>query len=77
MQPAESKHGVITENREKDYAQERHYEFRSLSVEPLWAPVKLPLFDIDWVIVGGKSGSGAKPFEGGHAANLLHTFVSR
>lgn len=37
--------------------------FRGLSVEPLWTPVVLPLDGIDWVVVGGESGSGAKPFQ--------------
>lgn len=40
---------------------------RGLSLEPLWqriAPKKLNLSDIDWVIVGGESGSGdqTRPF---------------
>jgi protein gp37 len=38
-------------------------KFHGLSVEPLWSPVELPLDGIDWVIVGGESGAGAKPFE--------------
>jgi protein gp37 len=37
---------------------------RFLSVEPLLGPIpKLPLTDIDWVIVGGESGPGARPME--------------
>ena len=36
--------------------------FRGLSVEPLWGEVDLPLAGIDWCIVGGQSGPGAKPF---------------
>jgi len=38
-------------------------KFRGLSVEPLWTPVTLPLEGINWVVVGGESGSGAKPFQ--------------
>ncbi len=35
---------------------------RFLSVEPLIAPIPgLPLAEIDWVIVGGESGPGARP----------------
>ena len=34
---------------------------RFLSVEPLLGPVNLDLGDIDWVIVGGESGPGARP----------------
>ena len=36
---------------------------RFLSVEPLLGPVKLNLKGIDWVIVGGESGSGHRPME--------------
>ena len=37
---------------------------RFLSIEPLLAPVgKLELTDIDWVIVGGESGPGARPMD--------------
>ena len=33
-----------------------------LSVEPLLSPVRLELRDIEWVIVGGESGRGCRPF---------------
>jgi protein gp37 len=37
---------------------------RFLSLEPLLGPIlKLPLRGIDWVIVGGESGPGARPME--------------
>ena len=37
---------------------------RFLSMEPLLGPVKrLPLAGIDWVIVGGESGPGARPMQ--------------
>jgi len=37
---------------------------RFLSIEPLIGPVaRLPLQQIDWVIVGGESGPGARPME--------------
>ena len=37
---------------------------RSLSVEPLLGPIRqLPLHGIDWVIVGGESGPGARPMD--------------
>jgi protein gp37 len=37
---------------------------RFLSVEPLLGPIpKLPLRGIDWVILGGESGPGARPME--------------
>lgn len=37
---------------------------RFLSVEPLLGPIpRLPLTRIDWVIVGGESGPGARPME--------------
>ena len=35
-----------------------------LNLEPLLGPIsKLPLRGIDWVIVGGESGPGARPME--------------
>ena len=37
---------------------------RFLSIEPLLAPIpRLPLGSIDWVIVGGESGPGARPMK--------------
>lgn len=37
---------------------------RFLSVEPLLGPIpRLPLRGVDWVIVGGESGPGARPME--------------
>jgi protein gp37 len=36
---------------------------RGLSVEPLWGQVELPLEGIDWVIVGGESGTEARAFD--------------
>lgn len=39
-------------------------EVRFLSVEPLLGPIqRLPLAGINWVIVGGESGRGARPIE--------------
>jgi len=46
-------------------------KFRGLSVEPLWSPVTLPLCGINWVIVGGESGSGAKPFNLDWARDII------
>jgi protein gp37 len=44
------------------HLQEVNAGIRFLSIEPLIAPVgKLNLFGIDWVIVGGESGPGARP----------------
>lgn len=43
---------------------------RGLSVEPLWEGVELDLSGIDWVIVGGESGSHPKPFELNWARSL-------
>lgn len=47
-------------------------KFRGLSVEPLWSPVKLPLDGIDWLIVGGESGVGAKPFQLEWVRDIIH-----
>jgi len=39
-------------------------QVKFVSIEPLIGPVgKLNLRDIDWVIVGGESGSGARPMD--------------
>jgi protein gp37 len=46
------------------HLQEAPAGVRFLSVEPLIGPVgKLDLTDIDWVILGGKSGPGARPMK--------------
>lgn len=37
---------------------------RFLSCEPLLGPIKIELAQIDWVIVGGESGPGARPMNG-------------
>jgi len=44
--------------------------FKGLSVEPLWDRVELPLVGVDWCIVGGQSGDGAKPFDLAWAEDL-------
>ncbi len=44
--------------------------FKGLSVEPLWDRVELPLVGVDWCIVGGQSGDGAKPFDLAWALDL-------
>ncbi len=44
------------------HIQETGAKVKFLSVEPLLGPIpKLPLTGIDWVIVGGESGPGARP----------------
>jgi len=46
------------------HLQEAPASMRFLSLEPLLGPLgKLVLTDIDWVIVGGESGPGARPME--------------
>jgi protein gp37 len=47
-------------------------EVKFLSVEPLLQDLgSLDLSDIDWVIVGGESGPGARPMQEGWVQNLL------
>ena len=58
--------GVSVENEKYSFRSELlrkvPAQVRFLSVEPLIGPIpKLPLADIDWVIVGGESGPGARP----------------
>lgn len=59
--------GVSVENQQYAF-RARHLKqvpaaVRFLSVEPLIGPVKLDLDGIDWVIVGGESGPGARPID--------------
>jgi protein gp37 len=51
---------------------------RFLSVEPLLAPIpSLPLTGIDWVIVGGESGPGARPMEADWVREIRDRCVER
>ena len=52
----------LTINRVQQLQQVR-CKYRGLSVEPLWEEVELPLDGIDWLIVGGESGTSARPFD--------------
>ncbi len=58
------------------YSRIRHLQgvdapIRFLSCEPLLAPLDdLPLAGIDWVIVGGESGAGARPMEAAWARSI-------
>ncbi len=59
--------GVSVENQKYAF-RTRHLKevpaaVRFLSVEPLLGPVELDLDRIDWVIVGGESGIGARPID--------------
>jgi len=58
--------GVSVENEDYtfriDYLRETHAQVKFLSLEPLLGPLSsLNLTGIDWVIVGGESGPGARP----------------
>jgi protein gp37 len=60
--------GVTVENAEYthriDHLRSTGASIKFLSLEPLLSPVHdLNLMDIDWVIVGGESGPGARPIE--------------
>jgi len=44
--------------------------FKGLSVEPLWEQVTIAMNDVDWCIVGGQSGFGARPFDLAWARSL-------
>ena len=47
-----------------DHLRETHAHVKFLSLEPLLAPLPhLDLRMIDWVIVGGESGPGARPMD--------------
>ena len=47
-----------------DHVRQTHAQVKFLSLEPLLGPLpELNLHDIDWVIVGGESGPGARPIK--------------
>ncbi len=49
-----------------------------LSLEPLLGPIpRLPLKEIDWVIVGGESGPGARPIEVDWARRIRDRCIDR
>ena len=48
-----------------DHLRNTNAKTKFLSIEPLIGPInKLDLTNIDWVIVGGESGPGARPLKG-------------
>jgi len=60
--------GVSVENQDYtfriDHLRETHAHIKFLSLEPLLGPLSdLDLRGIDWVIVGGESGPGARPIK--------------
>ena len=60
--------GVTVESSEYlyrvDHLRDVPAKVRFLSLEPLLGPLsKLSLFGIDWLIVGGESGPGARPMD--------------
>jgi protein gp37 len=60
--------GVSVESQEYvhriDHLRQTHAHTKFLSVEPLLGPLaNLDLSEIDWVIVGGESGPGARPMD--------------
>jgi protein gp37 len=66
--PAHMWFGVSVENRQSTsriaHLQKTRATIRFLSIEPLIGPVgELCLENIDWVIVGGESGHGARPMK--------------
>ena len=60
--------GVSVENADSsfriDHLRRTEARTKFLSIEPLLGPIpNLDLSDIDWVIVGGESGPGARPMK--------------
>ncbi len=67
--------GVTVENEEYryriDHLRKTHARLKFLSLEPLLGPVPgLDLHGIDWVIVGGESGPGARPMKAQWAIDI-------
>jgi protein gp37 len=72
--------GVSVENSQTTsriiHLQNTNAGVRFLSIEPLIAPVgKLNLKGIDWVIVGGESGPGARPMDSRWVINIRNQCV--
>jgi protein gp37 len=79
--PAHMWFGVSIENDQATsrivHLQKSCARVRFLSIEPLIAPVgKLSLHNIDWVIVGGESGPGARPMKPEWATDIRDQCVS-
>jgi protein gp37 len=79
--PAHMWFGVSVENDQATsrivHLQKSRAKVRFLSIEPLIAPVgKLSLYDIDWVIVGGESGPGARLMRPEWATDIRDQCVS-
>jgi protein gp37 len=79
--PAHMWFGVSIENEQATsrviHLQKSRAKVRFLSIEPLIAPVgKLSLHNIDWVIVGGESGPGARPMRPEWATDIRDQCVS-
>jgi protein gp37 len=79
--PAHMWFGVSVENQQATsriaHLQKTNAGVRFLSVEPLIAPVgQLDLSGIDWVIVGGESGPGARPMNPEWAIDIRNQCVA-
>ena len=60
------------------HLRQTHAAIKFLSVEPLLGPIaRLPLAGIDWVILGGESGPGARPMRSAWARQIRDRCVSR
>jgi protein gp37 len=78
--PAHMWFGVSVENEKATsritHLQKTNASIRFLSIEPLIAPVgKVSLTGIDWVIVGGESGYGARPMKPEWAIDIRNQCV--
>jgi protein gp37 len=78
--PAHMWFGVSVENRQASsriaHLQKAHAGVRFLSIEPLIGPVgRLDLGSIDWVIVGGESGPGARSMDPEWAIDIRNQCV--
>ncbi len=67
--------GVSVENRDYlwrvDHLRRTKAHIKFLSIEPLLGPLgKIDLYGIDWVIVGGESGPGARPMQAEWVADI-------
>ncbi len=69
---------ALVTHRIRDLVKIEQAGVRFLSLEPLLGPLRrLPLKEIDWVIVGGESGAGSRPMEVDWVRDIRDQCLSR
>lgn len=69
---------ALVTHRIRDIVRVKQASVRFLSLEPLLGPLRrLPLKNIDWVIVGGESGAGARPVDAEWVRNIRDQCIEK